>query len=171
MIKKISRIPFAVIIIICLGLLYPGLPVNYFMITAQGKLVLAAPMPNAASFSSSYIHSVQLTPVIDDYRISGGRIWSWEERVMSHNAGLPFEAPEHGRFIVDSPWLIVQGGRQDFGVIAYRVGNDKFGRNTWRIPPFQEIEAYEKYPSQRVFISSEIRKLKDAEVAGLVGFD
>ena len=135
------------------------------------KLIAASPIPNAASFGSSYIHSVQLTPVVDDYRISGGRIRSWEERVMSHNAGLPFDAPRHGRFIVDSPWLIVRGGRMDLGVIAYRVGNEEFGKNRWRLPPFREIEAYKKYPSQRVFISAEIRKLKDAEVVGLAAFD
>ena len=157
--------------VICLCLLYPRLPVNYLTITSQGRVLLASPMSNAGSFTSTYIHSVQLTPVIDDYRLSGGRIWSWEERVMSHNAGLPFEAPTNGRFLVDSPWLIVQGGRVDLGAIAYRVGNSEFGRNLWRVPPFKEIEAYKEYPSQRVLISSDVRELRDAAVIGITSPD
>lgn len=89
---------------------------------------------------------------------------------MSHGAGLPFDRPEHGRFIIGSPWMTVQGGRRDLGTIAYRVGNEELGRNHWRVSPFQEIEAYKKYPSQRVFISSEMRELRRAKMVGFDGF-
>lgn len=150
-------------IAICLTIFLPTARVNYFRVETQDRTLFAAPVGLGVPFTTEYIHSVQLTPVIDEYRITGGRIWSWEERVQSHNAGLPFDAPEHGRFIVDSPWMIVQGGRIATGRIAYRVGTEEFGRNTWDIPPFGEVEIYKKYPGTRVYIESSIERLYSAK--------
>ena len=146
----------------CSTLLLPNLPVNYFRITRGNEMILAAPMANGSSFKTTYIHSLQLTPVIDEYRISGGKIWTWEERVQSHNAGLPFEAPSPGRFIMDPPWMIVQGGRRTFEQIVYRVGTEELGQNIWQLDFSPEIKAYELYPSSRVAIGASIEALGSA---------
>ncbi len=155
-----------VLAVLCLAVFIPCMNVNYLAIRRGEELQLAAPISFGAPFETSYIHSVQLTPVIDEYRILGGQIWSWEERVQSHNAGLPFSAPEHGRFLVRSPWMIVQGGRVATTHIPYRVGTDTLGQNRWRLPPFEEIRAYEAYPRERVDIVVSVEKLFRAKVIG-----
>lgn len=150
--------------IACFLYLLPEWPVNYFEIATadeEGRVILAAPMGNGDSFVTTYIHSVQLSPVIDDYRIVGGTIWSWEERVQSHNAGLPFDAPKHGRFLSNPPWMIVQGGRHTFGTIILRIGDEQFGQNTWRLPPRDEVKIYRKHPGKRLAMRASVKALKD----------
>ncbi len=151
----------------CLAFLLPNWPANYFEIATADEAergVLAAPVANGDSFVTTYIHSLQLSPVVDDYRVVGGKVWSWEERVQSHNAGLPFDAPEHGRFLIDSPWMIVQGGRHIFESIVLRVGNERFGKNIWHLPPWGEVKIFERYPGKRMIMRASVRTLKDAGV-------
>ncbi|GHV29934.1 hypothetical protein FACS1894167_09950 [Synergistales bacterium] len=124
----------------------------------DGRVILSAPMRMGELFTAEYIHSVQLTPVVDEYAVLQGRIWGWRELTMSHNAGLPFAEPEHGRFVSDAPWMIIQGGRRAEERIAYRVGTSKFGRNVWLLPPFGEIWIHEKIPSRRVFIEASVKR-------------
>lgn len=150
--------------VFCGALFLAEMPVNCLSITGDG-VSLSAPLPNGASFTTTYVHSVEGTPVVDEYRIVGGSIWGWEERVRSHNAGLPFGAPEHGSFVVNSDWMIVRGGRRPADNIAYRVGNAEIGRNIWELPPFR-VNAFEEYPSRRVFIESSIRKFREAPLKG-----
>lgn len=164
-----SRLPFMAArwatAIACFVYLLPEWPVNYFEITTAdevARVILAAPVDNGDSFVTTYIHSVQLSPVIDDYRIVGGTVWSWEERVQSHNAGLPFDAPEHGRFLSDPPWMIVQGGRRTFETIVLRIGDETFGQNTWRLPPRDEIKIFAKHPGKRMAMRASARPLKNA---------
>ncbi|MDR1515793.1 MAG: DUF1850 domain-containing protein [Synergistaceae bacterium] len=159
-----NRAVRAVIAVLCAVLLLGEMPVNYLAISGDGVL-LASPVPNGAPFITTYVHSVEKTPVIDLYRIVGGKIWIWEEYVRSHNAGLPFSAPEHGSFIMDSGWMTVRGGRRAMERIAYRIGNAEIGQNRWRLPPYF-VSAYEKYPSRRVFIESFVRKFRDAPLTG-----
>lgn len=151
------------LIAIGLALFIPTMRVDFFRIATQDETLFASPVRAGTPFSTTYIHSVQLTPVVDEYRIAGGRIWSWEERVQSHNAGLPFDAPEHGRFIVDPPWMIVQGGRTSTQRIAYRVGTESLGRNLWHLPPFDEFEAYKKFPGKRVYLESSTERLYETK--------
>ena len=149
---------------LCGALLLAELPVNYITITGDG-VNLASAVPNGASFTTAYVHSVEKTPVIDMYRIIGGKIWIWEERVRSHNAGLPFSAPESGSFFMDSGWMTVRGGRCSMERIAYRIGNAEIGRNIWNLPPYV-VSAYERYPSRRAFIEMSVRKFRDAPLIG-----
>jgi hypothetical protein len=151
---------------ICLALFTPCLNVNRLEIRCGDDVLLASPVSFGAPFTTSYIHSVQLTPVIDEYRILGGKIWIWEERAQSHNAGLPFDAPARGRLIMDSPWMIVQGGRVSMTGIAYRVGTNLLGQNRWFLPPFEEVAAYERYPGRRADIVVSVEKLLSAHVIG-----
>jgi len=149
----------------CLYFLLPSWHANYFEIAEpDGRAVLSSPLANGDSFVTVYIHSVQLSPVIDDYRVVGGKLWSWEERVQSHNAGLPFDAPKHGRFLLAPPWMIVQGGRRAHDAIILRVGDEEFGQNTWRLPPRPEEEAFRTHPGKRLILRASVRTLREARV-------
>jgi hypothetical protein len=113
--------------------------------------LFAASAPLGQAFATDYIHSVQLTPVEDIYRIVNGKIWSWQERVQSHNAGLPFARPPFGRFRMDSPWMVVEGGRQAWDVIVLRVGDAKFGRNHFSYGMNAPRTAlFERFPGKRL---------------------
>ncbi|MDO9509040.1 MAG: DUF1850 domain-containing protein [Thermovirgaceae bacterium] len=104
-------------------------PVDVFMISDGEKNIYSRPAPVGCRFMTRYIHSVEKTSVEDDYRIVGERIWSWEERVLSQNAGMPTERPRNGRLIMDGEWLRFRGGRFSWSELFYRVGNDTFGMN------------------------------------------
>jgi hypothetical protein len=122
--------------------------------------LFAASAPLGQEFSTEYIHSVQLTPVQDTYRIVNGRIWSWQERVQSHNAGLPFARPPFGRFRMDSPWMIIEGGRQSWESLFLRVGNTALGRNLFSYGAEEARTAlYESFPGKRLQLSIERRSL------------
>jgi hypothetical protein len=131
--------------------------------------LFAASAPLGQEFATEYIHSVQLTPVQDTYRIVNGQIWSWQERVQSHNAGLPFARPPFGRFRMDPPWMVIEGGRQSWDVIFLRVGNMALGRNVFSYGAEAPRTAlYERFPGKRLQLSIERHPLI---VLGLRGGD
>lgn len=136
-------------------------PIDFMEIQSSEGRVLALPLRSGQAFVARYIHSVELTPVEDEYRVVGGRLWVWEERVQSHNAGLPFEAPRNGRFIMDPPWMRVQGGRLSLGELFYRVGNAEYGKNEWSFPPFPPVAIHQLYPGKRMALT--VKKLPLAE--------
>ena len=126
---------------------------------ARAALFVAG-APLGQEFSTEYIHSVQLTPVQDIYRIVNGRIWPWQERVMSHNAGLPFARPPFGRFRADPPWMVFEGGRQSLESIFLRVGNAELGRNVFSYGSKAPHTAlYENFPGKRLRLVVERRPL------------
>lgn len=98
------------------------------------------------SFTLRFIHSVEKTPVEDEYRGVNGRIRLWEERTVSHNAGLPSEAPRNGSFIMGPDWMHIRGGGQSLPLLRYRVGNAQLGRNILILSKKNEISLFEKYP-------------------------
>jgi hypothetical protein len=101
---------------------------------------------------------VQLTPVEDIYRIVNGKIWSWQERVQSHNAGLPFSRPPFGRFRMEPPWMVIEGGRQSWKTILLRVGNAKLGRNVFSYGVKAPRTAlFERFPGKRLELRVERR--------------
>ena len=103
--------------------------------------------------TNTIIHSVQLTPVIDEYRIQEGRIWAWREKILSHNAGLPSLKPDQGRFRYDPPWMIVEGTRQSWESIMYRVGTEELGKNVLCVSSFPCRNLWEEVPGKRLRIS------------------
>jgi hypothetical protein len=145
------------------------MPVSYIEIRDGDDVLFASPVGIAAPLETYYLHSLQLTPVIDEYRIIGGRIWTWEERVQSHNAGLPFDAPEHGSFVMAPPWMIVRGGRRAMESIIYRVGTGDLGKNRLTLRPFDEILMYDLYSSKRLTFAPSVRRLADSPVIGFGG--
>lgn len=146
---------FVFILLACSAMLGSILmwPVDFMEIRTKDAQILAMPLYSGQVFITRYIHSVQLTPVEDEYVIVGGRLWGWEERVQSHNAGLPFDAPANGRFIVDPPWMRIQGGRNSWESLIYRVGTDSIGKNEWIFPPRPPIKIYQRHPGKRVTIT------------------
>jgi hypothetical protein len=115
-------------------------------VNEAGEVVLSFPVYPGNSFSTEYIHSVQLCPVIDEYYVAGGKIWLWEERTQSTNAGLPTEAPRLGRFIHSAPWYRYIGGRRAFDSIRLRVGDAQMGRNALVLPSGGRVELYKRFP-------------------------
>jgi hypothetical protein len=110
-----------------------------------GKRVLSFPLYLGESFSTEYIHSVQLCPVVDEYYAAGNALWLWEERTQSTNAGLPTEAPRLGKFVYDPPWYRYLGGRRFFKNIRLRVGDARMGRNALTLPTGRRVELFERF--------------------------
>jgi hypothetical protein len=128
-------------------------------ISGHGTPLFMAGAPLGQAFATEYIHSVQRTPVEDIYRIVNGRIWSWQERVQSHNAGLPFARPPFGRFRMDDPpWMVVEGGWQSWDAIILRVGNAELGRNVFSYgEKAPRTVLFERFPGQRLELRVERR--------------
>ena len=154
------------LILICATIFVPHMPVNYFTITGREGLLFSCPVPNGYSFETTYIHSLELTPVHNNYRFVSGRIWGWEEWATSLNAGLPSVLPRGVRFVSSHSWMIIRGGRQTRGLIYYRIGTDKFGLNKWRLEPWEEINVFEKYPMQRVAFEASAVPFRTAITTG-----
>lgn len=154
----IAAIPFF------FGLSLIGWRVDYFSIhDNQGNVVFASPASNGNRFTTRYIHSVERTPVEDEYRIANGRIWMWEERVRSTNAGLPFARPAKGRFIETNEWLVYQGGRNYVTEYFYRIGNQHFGLNQINFEPYGLCDFFRIFMGERLRVSVETQNLIFAE--------
>jgi hypothetical protein len=126
--------------------------------SAHGAPLFVAGAPLGQAFATEYIHSVQLSPVEDIYRIVNRKIWSWQERVQSHNAGLPFARPPFGRFRMEPPWMVVEGGRQSWETIVLRVGNVELGRNVFSYgAKAPRVALYEGFPGKRLQLRVERR--------------
>ena len=124
--------------------------------TYGGELLYEFPAPGGFSFTTRFTHSVERMPVETEYRVSGGLIRQWEERVKSHNAGLPFRAARRSRFLTDGEWMRFRGGGVSFRQIRYRVGNGEHGRNVL-ILSGREIELFSLYPDEILIIEAEER--------------
>ena len=112
------------------------------------------PIGSGESFVLRFIHSVERTPVESEYRIASEKIVHWEERFVSHNAGLPTEAPRNGSFILEREWMILRGVGLSARSIRYRVGDDELGRNLLYLPDGTEILLFEEYPRQILCFSA-----------------
>ena len=152
--------------LICAAIFVPSMPVNYFTATSKGRLLFSSPMPNGYSFVTTYIHSLEKTPVRDDYRFVSGRVWGWEEWTKSLNAGLPSVPSPGVKFIQSPSWMITRGGRRASDVIYYRVGTNEFGRNKWRLKPWKEVNIFEKYPMHRVSLEASVVSFQSAVITG-----
>ena len=131
-------------------------PIDFFEVRLaenHDSVLFSFRSPLGQSFSTKVIHSVQRTPVIDDYRVQQSRIWGWREHIMSHNAGLPSIRPERGRFLYASPWIIVEGGGASWTSIRYRIGTEDLGRNEFFVPHAPVRELWREFPGKAVVFS------------------
>lgn len=141
--------------LLSLGIALATWPVTMVSISLDsGKTVFSAPVPEGWTFTSRIVHSLEKTPVEDEYRVVSGQIWQWEERFQSNNAGLPTEIPFNGRFVSSPGWFIIRGGGNRWDSLYYRVGNGNLGKNVLALDGFGKIQLYEKYPGQRLLIGT-----------------
>lgn len=132
---------------------------NFLVFNSDDDLVFSAPAANGNRFITRYIHSVEQTPVEDEYCIIDGGIWIWEERVRSSGAGLPSVTPPKGRFIDSGEWLIYQGSRNPVSQYYYRVGDQYLGLNQADFVPFGRKNLYIIYSGERLRVSVEVKNL------------
>ncbi len=97
-----------------------------------------------------YIHSVEKTPVEDEYYASSGMLWQWEERVRSHNAGLPFLKRSRGIFFQSPCWMHFRGGGAGYPSIFLRIGNEEFGQNQLELPKIASWDLFREFPGKPV---------------------
>ena len=145
---------------LCLALALPGRPLDLLCLQGQGSEV-QLPLPLGRSFTTRYEHSVERTPVDDVYYISKGRIGQWRTRTRSHNAGLPWQAPAQGRFVVEAPWLVLEGGRRSWEDIHLRVGDAFYGRNELFLGESLRLELHTQFPGQRLRLVAGKRPLPE----------
>jgi len=142
-----NRSILALCAVLCLLLSVSGRPVDCLMLEGKEQTRLI-PLPLGQPLITRYLHSVERTPVDDIYHVMDGRLWQWQTRVRSHNAGLPWQAPPQGRFVNKTPWLILEGGHNSWPEIRLRVGNAQLGHNEmcWGQEGFQAL--YSIFPDQ-----------------------
>ncbi|HRV71918.1 MAG TPA: DUF1850 domain-containing protein [Thermovirgaceae bacterium] len=153
MLKK--KAVFFLISMVSAVLMAATYPVDVLGITEGDSVYYRRPVPVGFRFVSRYIHSVEKTPVEDDYRVVGGSIWSWEERVLSQNAGMPFVRPRNGRLIMDEDWMRFRGGRYSWEDLYVRIGDNRFGENEMfgHSPWTGYFRLFELLPSRRLLFS------------------
>lgn len=139
-------------------------PVSILKISDAEAVLHSRPIPVGYSFTTRYIHSVEKTPVEDDYRVVGGKIWAWEERVVSQNAGLPIAVPRNGRLVADGKWFRFRGGRSAWERFYYRVGDERFGKNILILPGRSRVihELFRICPTRRLDFSVGVSPLWEA---------
>lgn len=121
-----------------------------------GERLYELPIGAGDGFVLRFIHSVERTPVESEYRVLSGRIWQFEERIVSHNAGLPTEALPNARFLMTREWMIIRGGGFTASEIRYRTGDENLGRNEFFPPGGERIALYEIHPRQVLVFSADM---------------
>ena len=66
---------------------------------------------------------------------------------------MPSVLPEYMRFSSRDGKMIFRGGRLAHETLNLRIGNETFGRNKLRMPPFETAELYKTLPGKRLEIS------------------
>lgn len=108
------------LVIVCalVALFFPCL----FIRTASKEL-LAQPVFLNVDLKSTYIHSVQKTPVAELFKVGmDGKIRLYETRYMSYGVGLPFLISE-GDFSQEGDEFVLKMNRE-FENIVIRTGGD-----------------------------------------------
>ncbi len=112
--------------------------------------------PLGSSIETRYVHSLELTQVEDLYLPVDGFIWLWEERVKSHNAGLPTESMPNGFFVSNGAWMRFFGGRNRNSRYVFRIGNSVAGKNGIRFSWERKwLDLFEICPGKRFFLTAE----------------
>ena len=133
-------------------------PVPVLVVAPQrgdGEFLLAVLLTPFQPVVTRYIHSVERTPVEDEYYASHGVLWQWEERVRSHNAGLPFLKRPQGTFFQDASWMYFRGGGAWYPTISLRVGTEEFGRNQMELPGVALWDLFRLFPGEPLVLRVE----------------
>jgi hypothetical protein len=130
-------------------------PVSVVALSEERGTWMRLPVPLGQRLTTTYIHSVQKTPVEDEYVVSDGWIWQWQERVKSHNAGLPTESPRNGEFSAGPDWFVFRGGGMKWKTLLLRVGTERIGQNKIEFSrPWEEVsyELFRILPDRVLFL-------------------
>jgi hypothetical protein len=120
----------------------------------DGQIVFREAMPLGSGFATRYIHSLELSPVEDEYVAQDGLIRQWRSRVRSHNAGMPSLAPDRGRMYMDPHWIVFEGAIITLTDFSLRVGNETVGQNHLRIGGSAWQPLYRSFPGKRLHFSA-----------------
>ena len=120
----------------------------------DGQIVFREAMPLGRGFATRYVHSLELSPVEDEYVAQDGLIRQWRSRVQSHNAGMPSLTPDRGRIYMDPPWIVFEGAIISLTDFSLRVGNETVGQNYLRIGGSAWQPLYRAFPGQRLHFSA-----------------
>lgn len=131
----------------------PSLSIEFSTGSMGGERVVAL----GEMWETRYIHSLELTEVEDVYVFVDGKIWLWEERVKSHNAGLPTEPSRTGFFSIDEKWMRFFGGRFFSDRLVLRIGDNAIGRNQFRFPPGRWFDVFSYVPKSRCVVELKAR--------------
>ncbi len=142
----------AALFFLCLSM--PGRPVETLILERQSGPGRTFPVPLGHTVTTRYMHSVERTPVEDVYCVMNGRLHQRRTRTRSHNAGLPWQAPEQGRFVREGAWLVLEGGRNSWSELYLRVGDDCFGRNELFAGGTGHVVLYRDFPGERLRFSA-----------------
>ncbi|ADE57088.1 hypothetical protein Amico_0963 [Aminobacterium colombiense DSM 12261] len=128
------------------------IPVHFLSFRTQDWELCSALAPSGVEIKTGYIHSVEKTPVEDVYVLSGPRLWLWEERFRSHNAGLPTEPPPRGRFLLQKDWMVIRGSPYTWEVLRIRIGDDELGKNWVYSSTTGKLDLYQLIPNNVFYI-------------------
>ena len=142
----------AALLLLCAAL--PWRPVEALCVQGPRGDVWRVPVPLGQAVVMRYIHSVERTPVEDVYYPLGGMLYQWRTRSRSHNAGLPWKAPEHGRFLTEEGWLVLEGGLPAWESIRLRVGTEALGHNELKVGSGDWMALYSRFPGKRLCLSA-----------------
>lgn len=152
---KMLRIYFVSLLIVTCVVVILCSPVSIVALSEERGTWLRVPAPLGQMLVTSYVHSVQKTPVQDEYVLSGGWIWQWQEKSKSHNAGLPTEPPRNGSFRNETGWFVFRGGRMKWKTLVIRVGSNRIGLNRIGFaPPWDDVsyDLFEVLPERIVYL-------------------
>jgi len=98
-----------------------AVPIHVLEVYVDGKPLLTMPVLPRDTFTLSFTHSVERTPVIDCYTISDDYAFILTETFFkSLGAGSPSK-PENGTFKVEDGWFKIEGINSRMDKILIRV--------------------------------------------------
>jgi hypothetical protein len=114
------------------------------------KIVFHEAILPGRGFATRYTHSLELSPVEDEYIVQNGLIRQWRSRIQSHSAGLPILTLARGRVYMEPPWIVFEGAIISFTDFYLRVGTESLGRNYLRIGAAPWLPLYRDFPGKRL---------------------
>lgn len=91
---------------------------------ASGERVAFFPVREGESFALAYIHSIHGSLVLEEYRVEGGALRLHSLRYEDTAVGMPGDAPDGGRFLLEpGGGYRIEGIRQEYREIALRTAH------------------------------------------------
>ncbi|WP_276273506.1 DUF1850 domain-containing protein [Haloarcula litorea] len=104
--NRSHAVTVAILVVVCVGSA-GAVPTERVLVAADaetGETYLTAPVENGTTVALTYTHSVEQTPVVDEYAVRGDRLVMTRMVFESYGWGLPSGADvarENGSFVFD----------------------------------------------------------------------